>query len=149
MGTALRGDAAVDGVQERMDESVLGAGCILELELDVAVDARHPAHEHRGCAAAEFVAALIATHGQGVDERDRARRGPERGLQQHRLVDVAATDLGVTRGTDRPVAGALVEDATEHRRAVEAREAQPVDRAVLADQGGRLAIGQQCVLCDG
>src|SRR3954452_14042077 len=44
--------------------------------------------------------------------------------------------------------GGLAEEPSEDRRTVEAREAQPVDRAVEADERGAVPIGEQCVVGD-
>ena len=81
-------------------------------------------------------------------ECDAAGRGAKGGLEHHRVVDVATSDLGVGRGVDRPVTGLVVEDAPEHRWAVEAGEAQPVDRSGAAHERGRMTVGQQRVVGD-
>src|SRR5262249_7860698 len=65
-----------------------------------------------------------------------------------RLGDVLARDLRVADGPDAPAARALVEQVAEHRRAVEPRAAQPVDRAVAPDERGRVAVGEQRVVGD-
>src|SRR5207248_1905320 len=45
--------------------------------------------------------------------------------------------------------GLPIEQAAEHARAVEAGEAQPVDRAVGGHERTRVAVGEKCVLGDG
>ena len=105
------------------------------------------------------VSTFVAPDGQRVGQRHRPARGGERGLQHQRVMHVLAARL-VRRGTDgsdRPEPGRIVEEAAEHGRAVEAGEAQPVDRSVRdprAQQSGsrtaarspRWAVGSRCRL---
>src|SRR5947199_172000 len=83
---------------------------------------------------------LVGPHGEGVDDGDRAAVGGEGGLQDHRLVHVAAGGLEVADRADRPVTGVVVQQAAEDGGTVEPREAQPFDRALPAHQGGRVAV---------
>ena len=48
----------------------------------------------------------------------------------------------------KPPALGVVEDRREHAGAVEPRQAEPVDRPVQADQGGRLQVAEQGVVLD-
>ena len=89
---------------------------------------------------------VAVAHGQGVGNDNRARRRAEGGLQHHGAVQVAASHLGGARGPDRPVAGLVTEEATEDRRAVEAGEAQPVDRSVPAHQRRAVPIRKQRIV---
>ena len=52
-------------------------------------------------------------------------------------------------GPEPEVARLTVEQGAEHAGRVEAREAQPVDRAVGRDQGAGVAVGQERVVGDG
>ena len=101
-----------------------------------------------GGAGTELVAALVAADRHRVDEHGRAGRGPQGRLQHHGRVAVATGDLRVADGPNRPVTALLVQDMGEHRRAVKARETQPVNRAAPADQRRRAAVGQQGVVTD-
>src|SRR5206468_5883271 len=50
--------------------------------------------------------------------------------------------------TEAEEAGLAVEQAAEDARRVEARHAQPVDRAVGRDERTGMAVGEKCVLGD-
>jgi hypothetical protein len=92
--------------------------------------------------------ALTLDEGHGVEQPDGAVRGGERGLDDQRPRQVAPRDLERREGTDRPVAGIGIEQPGEHGRAVVARQAQPVDRAVLRHERGRVAVGKEAVVGD-
>ena len=61
---------------------------------------------------------------------------------------VGPAGLEVTGGPDGEMATAGVEDPGEDRRAVVAREAEPVDRPVARDERGRVAVRDQPVIRD-
>ena len=98
---------------------------------------------------AELVPPVAITHGQGVSERDRSFRCAKGGLEHHRPVQVAASDLGGIRCAERPVAGFVAEKATEDGRAVEAGKAQPVDGPFPADEHRAVPIGEERIVGDG
>ena len=75
-------------------------------------------------------------------------RGGEGGLQHQRLVHVSAADLELACGPDREMPAGRVKEAAEHRRPVEAGEAEPVHRAVPADQRRGAAVREQRILAD-
>ena len=86
-----------------------------------------------------------------VDQRDGAVGGLEVGLEDQRVGAVAARDArrSARRGAmrQRPCSG-VAEQRGEAGAGVEARPAQPVDRAVAADQRGGLAVADQRVVLD-
>ena len=90
----------------------------------------------RGAVSAERVRVVDGARGERVGDGRGARRRRPRRLDQHRLVDVATSRLRVrVHRPHRPVPGGRVEQPAEHRGRVETWRAQPVDRAVAADQG--------------
>jgi hypothetical protein len=68
------------------------------------------------------------------------------GVGQVELLDVAAA---VDRCNLEPAALVGVEDAAEDARRIEARRAEPVDRAVGGDQGDRVHVPDHAVVLDG
>ena len=126
-----------------MDQPVLGAGDILHGQLDFSVHARRPPEQKMRRTLAEAMPPVGVAHGQGVGDGDRTRRRAEGGLQHHGALEVAASHLCGGRGPDRPVASFVTEKATEDRRAVEAREAQPVDRPAPAHQRSAVPIRKE------
>jgi hypothetical protein len=139
-------DAPLHVGEDGVDQPVLRARRVADLQLHGALGAGHPAQQRPRGAGAEVVAAVVAADGQGVDQDGGPGGGPEGGLQGHRLVDVGAGHLGPADRPDGEVAGVLVEQAGEHARPVEPGEAQPVHRPGPADQRGRAAVRQQGVL---
>ena len=129
-----------------MDQPVLGARDVLQGQLDLSFDARRPPQQKMRRILAELMPPVAVAHGQGVGDGDRTRRRAEGGLQHHGAVQVAASHLCGARGPDRPVAGLVTEEATEDRRAVEAGEAQPVDRPVPAHQRGAVPIRKERIV---
>ena len=85
---------------------------------------------------ADVVAAVVGMQRHEVGQRRAALCGVESGGDDHRVLDVAALDIGGATGTDRPEAARLAEDAREERGGVEAREAGPVDRSAPAHERG-------------
>ena len=129
-----------------MDQPVLGTRDVLQRHLDLSLDARRLPQEKMRRILAELMPPVAVAHGQGVGDGDRARRRGEGGLQHHGAVQVAASHLGGARGPDRPVAGFVTEEATEDGRAVEAWEAQPVDRPVPAHQRRAVPIREERIV---
>ncbi len=119
-----------------MDQPVLRARDVLHRQFNFSFDARRTPQQKMRCALTKLMPAVTVAHRQGVGERDRAGRRAKRGLRHHRPVQVAASHLCGSHGPHRPVAGVFTEEAAEDRGAVEAREAQPVDRSVPTHEGG-------------
>ncbi len=128
------------------------------------VDPRHPRHR-RAIAEAQhqfgvhFHAAAFADHQthemravaarrHEIDQRHRAIGGLEPRLQDQRVGAIAAggrLDLALRR--DQPAT--ILVCAQQRGKAgvgVESRPAQPIDRAVAADQSGRAQITDQCIV---
>ena len=117
------------------------------------VEADHPLvpHPHRAAHAhdpAYDVGPAVAA-GHQVGEADDPGAGRERRLQGGGRADIAAADVVLLDRAELPVTVLLgAEQRREARRGVEARQAQPVDRSVAADQGARLPVADQGVLLD-
>jgi len=92
-----------------MDEAVVGAGDILNLDLNLPGHSLDPADQQARGAPADVMAPLVGTHGQSVYEGDRASIGGEGGLQHHGLVAVAPRGLEVAHWPEGPMAGSIVE----------------------------------------
>jgi len=148
VGAAERAPAAVLHPEERPHEPVLGPRRELHLKLDRPRDALDEAQDLVRRVAPEVVAALAGREGHGVDQAHAAGRGGEDRLDDERAGQVAALGGRRADGCDRPVAGVGVEDAGEDGRRVVMGHAQPVDRPVAVDQGGRRAVGEQAVVGD-
>ncbi len=85
-----------------------------------------------------------------VGEARGAEGAPKRRLQEVRLGAVAALDLRGTRRADGEGAAALqVQQRAEDCGGVEARPAEPIERAAARDEGGGPAIAEQGVVLDG
>jgi hypothetical protein len=97
---------------------------------------------------AEVMTALAVGEGERVGHAHTAHLGGERRLGDEGSGEVAALDVVGARRADRPVAGVRAEQAREHRRAVIARQAEPVDRAPARDERGRVAVREQGVIAD-
>ena len=132
----------------------------------VALEMRHPRHRgaviepqcqveaHRHMAAAAFDdphhRRTAGGGGHEVDQRDAAFLGFEYRLQDHRAGPVLPADSHRRRGggdAPAPVVG-RADQRGKAGRAVEARPAQPVDRAVAADQRGAVAVADHRVVFD-
>ncbi len=118
-----------------------------------------PSRPRRGCTSTcrsmrcgaplpEVVPAVALPHRQRVDD-DCGPGGRAVGrLQHHGAIHIATGDFDGAARPHRPVARLLTQQPAEHRRAVETRAAQPVDRPVPAHQRGTVPIGQQRVVGD-
>ncbi len=100
VGAAESGHATLDSVEQGIDESVLGARGVDQVQLDLSVDARRTPEQKMGRVAAELMPSVPLAHGEGVDESDPARRRAEGGLQHHGAVEVAASHVSGVRGLD-------------------------------------------------
>ena len=143
---AAEGATAFVGLaEERPHEAVLGPRRELHRQLDRAGDTLNLAQQLVRRVEAERMAALSLCERERVAQHHRAGPGRERRLEHEGVRQVAALDRVFADGRDRPVARVGIEDPAEDRRAVEARQAEPVDRAVRADERGRVAVGEQAV----
>ena len=87
--------------------------------------------------------------GHHVEQGDDPGVGGERRLEGGGVVEVGAVDLVVADRAELPAAVLVVaEEGREARGGVEARQAQPVDRAVGADQGGGVPVADHRVVLD-
>src|SRR5215469_6779694 len=94
------------------------------------------------------MAALIGSDGQSVREHRRALCRVEGGLQHHGLIHVPPTRLEISGRPDGEVSAGRVKKTAEDRWPVEAREAQPVHRAVTADECSGSAVREQRVIAN-
>ncbi len=146
VGAPERDHSTVDGIEQGMDQPVLRTRNVLHGQIDLAFDARGPAQQDVWRIPAEIVPPVAVAHGQRVGDGDRTRRREEGGLQHHGAVQIAPGHLSGPGGPDRPVAGLVIEEATEDRWAVEAGEAQPVDRTVPAHQRSAVPIREERIV---
>ncbi len=131
-----------------MDQAELRPRRVFHLELHLSHRARHPAQEGPGGPGAQVVAVLVGVQGHRLGQGGHAAFGPDGRLQGHRVLEVSAGDLGRGWRGDGPMAGILVEQPGEHGGPVEPGQAEPVDRALLADQRGRVTVREQGVIGD-
>jgi len=124
------------GADLRLEERVLRAGIEDDLQLHLAALA--PGDAHQLVSAVRVRSRIDAgVHRHEVGEGQLAAEGEEAGAQDVGVAQVGALGAEGPPGSDREAAAAiLVEDGSEHRRAVEPRPAEPVERAVAGDQGG-------------
>ncbi len=127
----------------------------LHLHLDLAVDAGHrPQQRAIGLVLGVGPAALAVRRRplgdrQRVVDHDPARVGhPGRLDHQGAGLVAAAERHDDAAGGDLEVAGVAVEQRREGARRVEARQAEPLDRAVVGDQGAGVAVGEEAVAAD-
>ena len=128
-----------------------------EVDLDRAVDALGGAHEHvvgvlvggRPRVGCDRILPAAGPHRQRVAHDHPAGGRLPRGHERvgPRLVDPVAGDVDPERG-EPEAARAAVEQRAEHARRVEARDAQPVDRAVRGHERARVAVGEEAVVGD-
>ena len=85
-----------------------------------------------------------------VDDGDYSIGSLELSLKHQRVVAVAAADGNdlVSRSEEPAAVVARAEQGGEDRPRIEPRQAEPVDRSVLADQRRRLAVADQGVVFD-
>ncbi len=148
VGTAERSTAVLGGAEQRPDQSVLGSRGELNVHLDAPGQPLHQTKQLVGWVDAEVMAALTIGGRQDVDEADASRLGGHARLDRQGSAEVLALRRERCRRSDRPVSRAGVEDAREDGRAVEPRQAEPVNRSAAAHQRGRGAIGEQAVVGD-
>ena len=140
-------DRVADAAHPRQDLAVVEAQPPHALHLDRARRALHDPDQDRG---------PVGARRHEVDDPHGAARRLPLGLQDQRVVLVAAVDPAASRRrapgrgrADPPLAVALV--AQQRGQAggrVEPRRAQPVHRAVPADQGRRLHVPDDRVILD-
>ena len=149
---------ALDQRPRRLLATVAEDGLADQLDLDVSFEALDGAHEHvvgvvvgrRARVGRDLVLVVPRAHGQrGTDDDPAARRLPGR-LEDVRPRLVHARRRMVDRERRQAErARPAVEQAPEHARRVEARNAQPVDRTVRGHQRSGVAIGDERVVGDG
>jgi hypothetical protein len=116
------------------------------------VETNHELHAHRDTPPAAFDDAhevgLTAAQRHAVEHGNRAVLSLVVGLQDQRPLAVAAAHRGGRPFGGQPPATVLgrAQKGREAGRRVEARQAQPVDRAVTPDQGGGLAVPEERVV---
>ena len=146
VGATERGHSTVDRIEQGMDQPVLGPRDVLQGQLDFSIDAGRPSQQKmwRSLPSAcprlpspMASASVTATVPVGVRKVV---------SKHHGAVQVAAGHLCGARRPDRPVAGFVTEKATENRWAVEAGEAQPVDRPVPAHQRSAVPIREKRIV---
>jgi len=95
--------------------------------------------------------AAVARQRHEIGDPGRALVGFEVRLQDHRVAAVSPADLAHRTGRRQPPPAlrGRAQQAGEAGRRIEARAAEPVDRAVAADQRRRVAISDQGVVFDG
>jgi hypothetical protein len=133
---------------ERAHEAELRARGELDVERDRALHADHEAQQLVRHRPAEVVLAVAGRERQRVEQAHPAAIGREGRLGDERPGHVAPADRRRLGRPDRPVPGVGPEEPREHRGAVEARQAQPVDRAVARDERRPVAVGEQRVVGD-
>ncbi len=127
----------------------------LHLHLDLAVDAGHrPQQRAVGLVFGVGPASLAVGRRplgdrQRVVDHDPAGLGHPGRLDHQRAGLVAPADRhDDAAGGDLEVAGAAVEQRREGARRVEAGQAEPLDRAVVGDEGAGVAVGEEPVAAD-
>ena len=114
-----------------------------------------PAHAHTprepfdpSCQLAQRCETVVGQR-EGVGDANDAARGAVRGDEDVRVLLVRALGLErLIRSELEEPATAAVEDPREDRRRVDVRQAEPVDRAVGGDEGGRATVADHRVLAD-
>ena len=122
------------------DRAVVEPDHELHADLDLAVEALDDPDD----------VGVTAARRHEVDDADAARVGVEVELVHERAVAVAPLHAAhAARGCEQPAALALVaEQGGEAGAGVEARDAEPVDRAVAAHERRRLEVAEEAVVLD-
>jgi hypothetical protein len=139
VGPRLGDDAVGHALYPGHDQAVPEADDQLHAHRDATSQPLNDAHELRG-------AAIAGRH--EVDDPRRAVGGLEVGLQDQRPLAVAARhDADLPGGGDKPAPMLLLsQQRGEARCGVEVGQAQPVHRAVAANQGRGLQVTDQRVI---
>ena len=141
-----REDRAVVGDGDvRLRAAVVEARLDLGLEVQRALDAEHPAHEPL---VVRPLLAVVDRH--EVDHLADAVLAEETGDEDVRVrhVELLRRPLALDGREAEEAAALRVEDRAEHAGRVEAAVAVPVDRAVSADERGRVQVADDAVLRD-
>jgi hypothetical protein len=113
------------------------------------IEAQREAQAHRHAVAAHHVhVAFVVCERHEIDQRDGAAGGFEPRFEHRGARPIAPPHAPHRyRGLDLPVTVlALPEQCRETRRAVELRQAQPVDGAVSGDQGAADGVADETVI---
>ena len=139
------GAGALDDLHLGPRPGVVEGGRAPDVDVDPAADRAHEADELAGAAPDR---PLLVRHHEVDDLADEVL-AQEPG---HEDVRVRQVHLLHPRGAGaphgEPAAALVVEDRGEHRRGVEAGQAEPVDVAVGGDEGGRVEIADDAVVLD-
>jgi hypothetical protein len=128
-----------------------GGGAVVEARLDGHI------HRHSASGAGDLPDQLVArvvrpavAHRECVGDHDRPTVGHHRGLEHHRVVEIAARRAHDRRHRTDAVVSAVVvvQQPGKGAAGVEAPQAGPVDRAMAAHQGGRVTVTDECVVTD-
>ncbi len=98
---------------------------------------------------AEIVDALTRGEGQSVDETNPSRGRGERRFEHEGPVQVPPLGAIVADRCDRPVSRVGIEQPGEDRRAVVARETEPIDGTGEVDETRPIAVREQAVVANG
>ena len=156
------GAAGVGGVAVLADQRPLGRRAAVvearladQLDLDAAVEAQDRPHQHvvgvvvgrRPGVRSDLVLVIPRAHRQRVANHDPAgRRLPGGGDDVGPgLVDARRWEVDAERSQPER-AGLAIEQHAEHAGRVEARQAEPVDRAVGRDESAGVAVGEEGVV---
>ena len=123
---------------------------VVEPRLDLRLEAHRPAHDAQHPHEPVAIGRLIPGDGHEVDDLAHAGLGEEPGDEDGGVGHVQLPrDVVVGRRADAAVPAALrVEQRGEDARPVEARQAEPVDRAVGGDERRGLQVPDQSVIGD-
>jgi hypothetical protein len=137
--------AVLGEVELAVRPAVVEPGRDLHLEGHPAANAPHDPDQAVGVGRGG-----VARHRHEVDDLADALLGQVPGEQDRRVrqVHLLGGERPARRADPVPATAALVEQRTEHRRRVEPREAEPVDRTVEGYQGRRLQVTDQPVVRD-
>ena len=141
----------------RWRPSVVEVGLADQLHLEVSIQAEHRPHQHVVAVVvhrwprvrSDLVLAVLRAHGEGI-----AYQGPSGWCLpgggediRPRLVEPCRWHVDSERAEPER-AGLAIQQGAEHAGRVEARHAQPVDRAVRGHEGAGVAVGEEGVVGD-
>ena len=120
-----------------------------DIDTHLSLDHAERAQERTGGGIDARSEACPGAHEQRIGDPQRSGGGADLGHQDTGVAIVELPRLDRILGSDgEDPPATTVENATEERRRIEARHAQPGDRAVASDQRRRGAIADQPVVLD-